>query len=335
MFTEPNSLHTDLDGWQAALRDALRTLDELAAELELAPDELDAFTPERRDFSLLVPRGFVRRMRKRDPADPLLMQVLPRRAEQTNAPGYRLDPLEEVQRAQGGMLEKYAGRALLIAAEACPVHCRYCFRRNFPYADHLASRNDWQDTFARLARRPDLDEIILSGGDPLSLTNRRLQALLLQLEQLESVTTLRIHTRFPIMLPERIDADLLALLRASRLKCVVVVHCNHANELDQSVATALERLAGAGCLLLNQSVLLRAVNDSADALESLSRELFAQGVLPYYLHQLDRVAGAAHFEVTDTAAHSLIADLRRRLPGYLVPRLVREVPGELSKTSLA
>lgn len=335
MHLDADSRDATQDGWQAGLRSALRTLEELATELELAPQALDAYTPGRREFPLLVTRSFVGRMRKRDPADPLLLQVLPRRAEHLSVPGYTSDPLDEIPHARQGVLEKYAGRALLIAAEACPVHCRYCFRRNFPYAGQLASRSDWDDSVAQLAGRSDLHEIILSGGDPLSLTNRRLQTLLDRLEPIESLTTLRIHTRFPVMLPERIDAGLLELLSRSRLKPVVVIHCNHANEIDASVAAALAHLAGAGSVLLNQSVLLRDVNDSAAALEALSRALFAQGVLPYYLHQLDRVAGTAHFSVADERARELIAELRRCLPGYLVPRLVREVPGASNKTPLA
>jgi EF-P beta-lysylation protein EpmB len=321
--------------WREALRLAIRSLEELAQQLELPIEALQAYAPERRDFPLLVPRSFVRRMRKGDPNDPLLLQILPRLAERRTHPSFGPDPLGEAAVASDGVLEKYAHRALLIAAEACPVHCRYCFRRNFPYSEQLASRQDWSPALERLAARDGLREVILSGGDPLSLSNRRLQLLLGRLSRLPALRTLRIHTRFPVMLPERIDTALCKLIESTALRTVIVIHCNHANELDPQVAIALRRLSDAGCLLLNQSVLLQGVNASADALESLSLALLDHGVLPYYLHQLDRVAGAGHFEVPDTTALELMAELRVRLPGYLVPRLVRESPGELSKTPLS
>jgi EF-P beta-lysylation protein EpmB len=321
--------------WRRSLQRAIRGLDELARALELPREALGAYEPGRRQFPLLVPESFVRRMRKGDAADPLLLQVLPLDAERSSPPGYTPDPLDEVDRAEAGLLEKYAARVLLIAAEACPVHCRYCFRRSFPYAENLASRQDWSGVLERLAARTDIREVILSGGDPLSLGNRRLGDLIARLDELPKLTTLRVHTRFPIMIPERIDAGLCRLLESTRMRVVAVVHSNHANEIDNEVKTALMRLRAAGATLLNQSVLLRGVNSNAAALEALSLVLFDSGVLPYYLHQLDRIAGAAHFEVPDTTALEIMATLRTRLPGYLVPRLVRELPGELSKTRLA
>ena len=287
--------------------------------LELPPATLDAVATS--DFPLLVPRGFVARIAKRDPLDPLLLQVLPRALETEAVPGFTADPVREHGLADGGVIEKYPGRALLIASGACPVHCRYCFRRAFPYAEQLAARGGWDAAVEVLRARPDLREAILSGGDPLSLTNRRLGELVAKIET-TSVRTLRIHTRFPVVVPERIDEGLLDLLGSTRLVTVVVVHCNHANELDD----------GVGGALLNQSVLLRGVNDSVEALTALSERLFASGVLPYYLHLLDAVAGAAHFDVGASVGRELVAQLRARLPGYLVPRLVRETPGELSKT---
>ena len=283
------------------------------------------------DFPLLVPRGFVARMRKRDPSDPLLRQVLPTPAESAAVPGYSDDPVAEQSLANGGLLRKYARRALLIASAACPVHCRYCFRRAFPYSEQLAARGDWQHAVAALAACDDVDEVILSGGDPLSLGNARLARLVAQLEA-TCVRTLRIHTRFPIAVPERVDDGLLEVLGQTRLRTVVVVHCNHANEIDASVAAALRSLRPAVGLVLNQSVLLAGVNDDADALIALSERLLDCGVLPYYLHLLDRVSGAAHFEVDEARGKALVARMRACLPGYLVPRLVRETPGELSKT---
>ena len=297
--------------------------------LELPPATLDALATS--DFPLLVPRGFVARMRKRDARDPLLLQVLPRSLEAEAVPGFTTDPVREHGLADGGVIEKYPGRALLIASGACPIHCRYCFRRAFPYAEQLAARGGWDTAVDALRARPDLREAILSGGDPLSLTNRRLGELVAKIET-TSVRTLRIHTRFPVVVPERIDAGLLDLLGSTRLDTVVVVHCNHANELDDGVGGALRALRSRVGALLNQSVLLRGVNDSLEALTALSERLFASGVLPYYLHLLDAVTGAAHFDVDANAARDLVAQLRARLPGYLVPRLVRETPGELSKT---
>ena len=321
-----------LPSWQAELKRAVRDPAELLDLLELGSDALGP--PARTAFPLLVPRGFVARMRKGDPHDPLLKQVWPLAAELTAVAGFSRDPVREQGLGAHGVLRKYPGRALLIASGACPLHCRYCFRREFPYGEQLAARADWAAALTELRNVGDAKEAILSGGDPLSLSNRRLAELVARLADTE-VTTLRIHTRFPIALPERIDAGLLRTLGGTRLRTVLVVHTNHANELDASVEHALAALKPALSALLNQSVLLRGVNDDAGALAALSERLFACGVLPYYLHLLDRVAGAAHFDVDERAAIELVAALRARLPGYLVPRLVRETPGELSKTIVA
>lgn len=321
-----------LPSWQIALQDAVRDVGELARLLELTPSSLGPAAAT--SFPLLVPRGFVARMRKGDPHDPLLRQVWPHRAELTAVPGFTADPVREQGLATNGLIRKYRGRVLLVASGACPLHCRYCFRREFPYAAQLAARGDWEPALAELRKLDDVREAILSGGDPLSLSNRRLAELLGRLAE-AGVETVRIHTRFPIAIPERVDAGLLELLGATRLRTVVVVHTNHANELDDDVAHALERLSAPLAALLNQSVLLRGVNDTVATLATLSERLFACGVLPYYLHFLDPVAGAAHFDVATDRGSYLIGELRKRLPGYLVPRLVRETPGELSKTVVA
>jgi EF-P beta-lysylation protein EpmB len=315
--------------WAAAVRDAVRDVAELERLLELPARTLDTLAASA--FPLLVPRGFVARMRKRDPRDPLLLQVLPRSLEAEAVPGFTADPVREQGLADGGVIEKYPGRALLIASGACPIHCRYCFRRAFPYAEQLAARDGWDSAIDALRARPGLREAILSGGDPLSLSNRRLGELVAKIEA-TSIRTLRIHTRFPVVVPERIDAGLLDLLGSTRLDTVVVVHCNHPNELDDGVARALRTLRPRVGALLNQAVLLRGVNDSVGTLARLSERLFECGVLPYYLHLLDAVAGAAHFDVDPDTGRELVAQLRATLPGYLVPRLVRETPGELSKT---
>jgi EF-P beta-lysylation protein EpmB len=320
-----------LPSWQAELKNAVRDAAELEQLLQLPRGALGL--PADTSFPLLVPRGFVARMRKGDPNDPLLRQVWPAAAELTAAPGFSADPVREQGLAAHGLIQKYAGRALLIASGACPLHCRYCFRREFPYSAQLAARADWGPALAAL-RDVDAKEAILSGGDPLSLSNRRLGELLARIAD-TAVTTVRIHTRFPIAIPERVDGDLLRVLRATRLETVVVVHTNHANELDAGVERALAALRPEITALLNQSVLLKGVNDEAETLAALSERLFACGVLPYYLHLLDRVAGAAHFDVDEARGQELVAALRARLPGYLVPRLVRETPGELSKTVVA
>ena len=274
-------------------------------------------------------------MRKGDPRDPLLLQVLPQSRERLEVPGFGTDPLQETALARHGVLQKYAGRVLLVATEACPVHCRYCFRRHFPYAEQRTGAARWRGVLAELHTSDRVTEVILSGGDPLSLSNRRLAQWIAGIEALESVEILRVHTRFPIVLPERVDEPLLELLSRTRLKTVLVVHCNHANEIDAAVRRALRDLRAAGVQLLNQSVLLSGVNDTVDRLEALSRGLFDAGVLPYYLHLLDPVAGAAHFDVEESRARELFARLQCRLPGYLLPRLVREIPGRLSKTVVA
>ncbi len=321
-----------LPAWQAELRDAVRDPAELLRLLELTPAALGrAANPA---FPLLVPRGLVARMRKGDPNDPLLRQVWPLAAEDAAVDGFSADPVREQRLAAQGVIQKYPGRVLLIASGACPLHCRYCFRREFPYQAQLAARADWSAAIAALRNVAGVTEAILSGGDPLSLSNRRLGELLARIAD-TAVTTLRIHTRFPIAIPERIDEGLLRLLHGTRLQTIVVVHTNHANELDASVERALAALKPALTALLNQSVLLAGVNDSAETLAKLSERLLTCGVLPYYLHLLDRVAGAAHFDVEEAVAKGLVAALRDRLPGYLVPRLVREIPGKLSKTVVA
>jgi EF-P beta-lysylation protein EpmB len=318
--------------WQAELRDAVRDVAELADLLELPADVVRARVAGASPFPLLVPRGYVARMRKRDPDDPLLLQVLPLAIEDVVPAGYSADPLEEQSIANEGVLQKYAGRALLIASGACPVHCRYCFRRSFPYQTQLAARADWSRAVQALRDAPGIEEVILSGGDPLSLSNRRLAMLLRMLESIPSLRRVRIHTRFPIMVPERVDRGLIELLATTSLQTIVVVHANHAREIDLGVAGALQALKRCADQLLNQSVLLGGVNDRADTLVALSVRLFECGALPYYLHMLDAVAGAAHFAVDESCALELMRELRAKLPGYLVPRLVREIPREPSKS---
>lgn len=328
--------------WQRELAEAVRDPLELLSLLGLHPADLgpeitaDALRAATRGFALRVPRSFVDRMRPRDPADPLLRQVLSAPAELQPIEGFGTDPLgEAAARDAPGLLRKYAGRALLVTTGACAVHCRYCFRRHYDYgADHAGGQPRWGAALAQLAADPGIEEVILSGGDPLSLGNARLAELLGRLAQLPHLARLRIHTRTPIVLPARVDPGLLELLAPWRERLVIVVHANHAAELDDTVLRALRALGTHSTALLNQAVLLAGVNDDASVLAQLSQRLFAAGVMPYYLHQLDRVAGAAHFAVDDATALQLHAALLATLPGYLVPRLVREHAGAASKTPL-
>jgi EF-P beta-lysylation protein EpmB len=286
-------------------------------------------------FPLRVPRGFVARMRHGDPADPLLRQVLPLDDEMRPAPGFGLDAVGDAAAKKAtGVIQKYQGRALLVATGSCAVNCRYCFRRHFPYAEETAARDGWRSAVALIRADPGIDEVLLSGGDPLSLATPKLAELTDALAGIPHLKRLRIHSRLPVVLPERIDDGLLAWLSSLPWPVALVIHANHANEFDAGVDAALARLRQAGVQLLNQAVLLRGVNDSVDALAALSERSFAAGVLPYYLHQLDRVAGVAHFEVGDERARALHAALAARLSGYLVPRLVREVQGDTGKRPL-
>jgi len=321
--------------WQERWREAITDPNELLNILGLGHLAAELLPEMDTGFALRVPRGFVERMQYGDPNDPLLLQVLPQSAELEAFPQFSLDAVGDLgARKTPGVLHKYQGRALFIATGACAVHCRYCFRRHFPYAEETAAANHWQAALTYAHNTPSLDEVILSGGDPLSLATPKLAELTNELRKIPHVKRLRIHTRLPVVLPERVDDELCHWLKALPWPCVLVLHANHANELDEHVEAVCARLRQTGATLLNQAVLLRRVNDTADALVELSERLFQYGVLPYYLHQLDRVQGAAHFEVSDNSARLLISALQERLPGYLIPRLVREVAGAVSKLPL-
>jgi L-lysine 2,3-aminomutase len=329
-ITQPQAL----PDWRQSLREAVTDPRELLGLLGLSQlaERLPAGDA---GFPLKVPRGFVARMRHGDPRDPLLLQVLPRLAELDETWGFTDDAVGDLESVKAhGVLHKYAGRALLIAAGSCAVNCRYCFRRHFPYAGELAAAHAWRDAVACLAADASIREVILSGGDPLVLSTQKLTDFTDALRDLPHVIRLRIHSRLPVVLPERIDTVFCTWLTSLPLQRVVVIHANHPDELEAGVGAACARLREAGATLLNQSVLLRGINDDAGVLTDLSERLFSFGVLPYYLHQLDRVRGTAHFEVSDARGCELVDMLRARLPGYLVPRLVREVPGERAKRPL-
>lgn len=321
--------------WQQELAESVRDADLLCELLDLPDHFRDPARRAARLFPLLVPRSFLDRMERGNPDDPLLRQVLPVDVEFQEFPGDLADPVGDDSATRApGLLQKYAGRSLLITSGACAVHCRYCFRRHFPYADSPRRLEDWAPALQALREDPSIQEVLLSGGDPLTLTDRRLFALIDELEKVPHLRRLRIHTRLPIVLPSRITGEFIACLQNSRLTPYIVVHANHAREIAGDCARVLQRLVRAGLTTLNQAVLLRGVNDSAEALTELCEQLIDLGVLPYYLHQLDRVKGAGHFEVPDATAHALIREVRRRLPGYAVPQLVREIAGEAHKTPL-
>lgn len=330
---QPHALPTPR--WQQLWRDAVRDPRALLAQLGLDEAAVGMSDAAASQFPLRVPQGFVARMRHGDPLDPLLRQVLPLDDEMRPMPGFTRDPVGDAAAKAGhGVIRKYRGRALLIATGSCAVHCRYCFRRHFPYAEETAAAAGWRHAVELIRADATIDEVILSGGDPWSLSTAKLAELTDALTSVAHLKRLRVHTRLPMMLPERIDQALLGWLAALPWPTTIVLHANHANEFDGHVDGALARLRGTGATLLNQAVLLRGVNDSVQALTELSERSHAAGVLPYYLHQLDRVDGAAHFEVDDARARQLHAALAARLSGYLVPKLVREVAGDPGKRPL-
>ena len=322
--------------WQRDLAAAVRNPKALLAALGLSEQDIPEVSAEATaEFPLLVPLSFLDRMEAGNPDDPLLRQVLPVEAEQTTVPGFGVDAVGDgAARQAAGLLQKYHGRVLMIAAGSCAVHCRYCFRRSYPYSDEPKRLSDWEPAIHQVADDETVREVILSGGDPLMLQNQGLAALVERIDAIDHVDRIRLHTRLPIVLPSRVDTELLKLLQSVRAQVVVVVHANHANEIQGDCRDALEQLVSSGFPVLNQTVLLKGINDTVEALERLSSGLINIGVLPYYLHQLDRVAGTAHFEVSTETGRRLIAQLRDCLPGYAVPRLVQEIPGRGSKTSL-
>jgi EF-P beta-lysylation protein EpmB len=341
-FPQAADPHAD---WHRALAEAIRDPDELIQRLALPEEFREPARQAARLFPLLAPHSYIDRMRPGDPHDPLLRQVLPLGIEAEPQAGFLSDPVgDDAARIAPGLLRKYQGRALFISTGACAVHCRYCFRRHYPYGAEPKRLDDWEPAFAAVAADPSLHEIILSGGDPLMLADARLEAIVARIASLPHITRLRIHTRLPIVLPERVTDRLIdgLTVRAAgsaagasgvrrEVRTIVVVHANHPRELTGPCPAALRRLIDAGMTVLNQAVLLRGINDSVEALAGLCERLIDLGILPYYLHQLDRVAGAAHFEVPEAEGLALVAELRRRLPGYAVPQYVRETPGELSK----
>jgi len=331
----PEDRLAQADSWQQELRAAVRTAGELAALLDLPREIALGAEPAAADFPLLVPRGYLAKIEAGNLHDPLLRQVLPVAAEREQKPGFTVDAVGDAAASlTPGLLQKYPGRALLVTTSACPVHCRYCFRRHYPYAESSAGPSRWSDALTAIAADPTLHEIILSGGDPLMLADETIGLLIQRVAMIPHVRRLRVHTRMPILVPQRVTAEFIELFQGIRPATFVVVHANHPRELCPSVMAALGRMVDAGIPVLNQAVLLRGVNDDADTLTRLCERLIDHRVVPYYLHQLDRVQGSAHFEVPVEHGRQLIAQLRRQLPGYAVPQFVQEIAGQASKQPL-
>ena len=315
------------ESWQTGLASACRDIDRLLEYLGLQRHQLPELY-DAADFPLRVPFSFIRRMKHGDPDDPLLRQVLPLHREQQATAGYGTDPVDDAAAGvRPGMLHKYHGRALLMLTGACAVHCRYCFRRHYPYQEMTLRQGGIQSAISAIAADPSLQEIILSGGDPLMLDNDRLMELSSLLSEIPHLKRLRIHSRLPVVLPERLDRGFLDWLDRQTLQVVLVIHCNHPNEIDGMLTNCLRSLDRSRVTVLNQTVLLKGINNDGHVLARLSESLFNAGVMPYYLHLLDKVAGAGHFDSDEDAARAIYHDLQSRLPGYLVPKLVREIPG--------
>jgi len=321
--------------WKKELANATTCVHDLLERLEIA-DHIE-LTDSRPDFKCLVTDSFISKMQTGNINDPLLKQVLPLKQEKHPETQYhgKIDPVGDVNaQVSQGLLHKYHGRVLLISTAACAVHCRYCFRRTYPYQQSTCNNRALTTALDYLNRHAEIEEIILSGGDPLTFDNEKLARFISELESIKHIQTLRIHTRLPVVLPNRINTGLLHILQSSRFQIVMVIHANHANELQAAESAKLLLLHKAGITLLNQSVLIKEVNDNADTLIALSRRLFQCKTLPYYLHSLDPVKGAMHFNVGKDRAMHLKRRMEEQLPGYLVPRLVEEIAGNKAKTAI-
>ena len=324
---------SDPDSWNKILAGATRNVKSLLTQLEIPLTELNQRQLACIDFPLLVPQPFIDKMKKGNVNDPLLLQVLPQSSELDSAEGFVNDPLaEKHSNLQKGLIHKYHSRVLMLLSTGCAVNCRYCFRRHFPYKDNRIGKQDWQSILDYVGQDPSIEEIILSGGDPLMLNDSQLEKFVRQAEAIPHLERLRIHTRLPVVIPNRITNQLVNILHSSRLQCVIVLHINHCSEIDPTLTAGFSKLKAAGITLLNQAVLLKGVNDTLDSQVDLSKALFKAGVLPYYLHLLDKVAGACHFDVEEKNARELYQQLLLKLSGYLVPKLVREESGKGSKT---
>lgn len=324
----------DEKSWQKDLRNVVTNPEQLLALLNITPEKYRQDFKARKLFPVRVPHSFIRRMKKGDIDDPLLKQVMPISKEFVISQGYSEDPLEEHDTVAEGLLHKYKTRVLMIVKSGCAVNCRYCFRRHFPYQDNSPNKKRWQSALDYISQHTEITEVIFSGGDPLMATDEHLSWLITQLEKIPHITRLRIHSRLPVVIPTRVTEALVTILKNSRLKAVIVLHINHPNEINKELTQALEPLREARIPLFNQSVLLRGVNDDAKTLSLLSETLFDSGIQPYYLHLFDAVQGAAHFDIKEEDAISIVKEMLAYLPGFLMPKLVREIAGQANKTPI-
>ena len=324
----------DEKSWQKYLRDVVTDPEKLLALVNINPDDYLQHFKARKLFPVRVPLSFINRMKKGDFDDPLLKQVMPLSSEFLITEGYSADPLNEHDTVAEGLLHKYKNRVLMIVKSACAINCRYCFRRHFPYQDNSPNKQRWQSALDYIAVHDEINEVIFSGGDPLMASDNHLAWLIEQVEKIPHVSRLRIHSRLPVVIPNRVTPTLVTLLKNSRLKATMVLHINHPNEINAELIDALEPLREARIPLFNQSVLLRGINDNAEVLVNLSETLFDAGIQPYYLHLFDAVQGAAHFDVKEADAIAIVKDMLATLPGFLMPKLVREIAGEANKTPI-
>ena len=331
---EPKLHLCDENSWQKDLRQVITDPKELLTLLNINADEYSQHFKARKLFPVRVPLPFIKRIKKGDINDPLLQQVMPLSSEFVITDGFVTDPLQEHDTAVEGLLHKYKNRVLMIVKSGCAINCRYCFRRHFPYQENSPNKQRWQQALQYIAEHEEITEVIFSGGDPLMASDEHLAWLVKQIEAIAHIKRLRIHTRLPVVIPNRITHDLVSLLSKNRLKVTMVLHINHGNEIDSDFDRALEPLRAARIPLFNQSVLLKGVNDSAETLIALSEKMFDIGIMPYYLHLLDAVQGAAHFDVTEQEAIKIVKKMLATLPGFLMPKLVREIAGEANKTPI-
>jgi len=326
----------DTPDWLLEIKAAIKSFDALAYALELDSAELTKGQAAHQSFPLMVPRPYLERIEKANLRDPLLLQILPLEQEMLKLPGYVKDPLAEKEHnPQKALVHKYSSRILVITSGSCAINCRYCFRRHFPYADNHLSSNEWSSLLDYLKLHSEINEVILSGGDPLMIKDKQLASRIKTLESLPQIKRIRIHTRLPVVIPSRINNELLNWVNETRLKVVMVWHINHANEIDDAVSQAASKLVKAGVKLFNQGVILKGINDTCDSQVALSEALFDADILPYYMFTLDSVEGAAHFDISLDEAQTLMGKVAAKLPGYLVPKLAKEIPGKSAKTLFA
>ena len=328
--SQPINLHSD---WKTELSHCVNSIDELLNQLGLRAEDLNATEQAATEFPIKVPQSFVQLMEYGNPNDPLLKQVLPITSELQVDNNFSTDPVDESSfNPVPGIVHKYRNRVLMIISPNCAINCRYCFRRHFPYDENRQSKQQWLKALDYLKTKPEINEVIFSGGDPLAANDHFLRWLTAEIESIQHIKRLRIHTRLPVVIPSRVDDQLLTWLGNTRLKPTLVLHINHANEIDEALRQGVDRLKKSGITVLNQSVLLKGINDNSDQLISLSEKLFDAGIMPYYLHMLDPVQGASHFDVSMDRAVEIFRQIQTELPGFLVPKLVQERAGERSKS---